>query len=120
MLCFQKQPDGTLTQATCTADEELLCKQFCDKYTVRYRSATEGLYGAAMEPVTISEFIRDATPDNMVCILADGEVVGCVCEGRRYDLNGVRRHEQISGPGPQSALIWDIREWMLVEREKQA
>lgn len=118
MLCFQKQPDGTQKKVECSADEEALCTEFCKTYTVRYRSATEGLYGAAMEPVTISEFIRDAAPDNMVCILADGEVVGCVCEGRRYDLNGVRRHEQISGPGPQDALIWDYKEWILIEREK--
>ena len=117
MLCFHKGTDSTLTKATCTADEEVLCTNFCNAYTVRYRSATEGLYGIEQTPVTISEHISDSSSDQMTCILQDGVVIGCECGGKSFYVDGVRRYEQISGPGPQDALIWDIRECMLIERK---
>ena len=118
MYCYLTQPDGSKKRVECSSDEEALCAAFCKKYTVRYRSATEGLYGMEHKPVTLSEYISDSTPEQMTCILQDGAVIGCECGGMYFYPNGVHRHDQNNGPGPQDALIWDYKEWVLIEREK--
>ena len=122
MYCYLKKQDGTEKRVECSASEEALCAEFCQKYTVRYRSATEGLYGMEHTPVTLSEYIHECTPSEMECILAEQDgvktVIGCVCGGRSYYLNGIHRYDQENGPGPQDALIWEYKEWVLVERKK--
>ena len=114
MKCYKKAENGTAL-LNCTAEEEALCRAFLKKYKVRYRSATEGIYGGSQE-VVLSEFVKDYTDDSLTCILEEGEVVGCYLQSFRFLLRGMREHSQGSGPSSQGPLIWDRETWTLTER----
>ena len=112
MRCYKKEEKGYVI-FNCNEEEQKLCEEFYKQYQIVHTDGTYGLYGMEQTQVTLQEYKHTYKGEDLICIIEDKKVIGCIFKGNHYYINGQNSHRRYEDSGPQGPLIWREEEWRL-------
>ncbi|MBQ7307399.1 MAG: hypothetical protein IJW82_02620 [Clostridia bacterium] len=115
MKCYKKEDLKNVfyTLFDCEEKEIKMCEEFLKKYQVFHIDLTYELYGVEQKKVTLSEHKQYYKNEDLICIIENENVKGCVCRGICFYINGKKEYKSVEKNIAQGPLIWKEEEWRL-------